>query len=1366
MKHYLLFLLCFAYSSITFGQNLVTYDFTSQPGDQASTNPSSTAANMFASAITRGTGVTASAASNTMSSNNWTTGTIDLNDYYELTLTPLGGYALDLDNLNFRERRSNTGIRNFEVRTSLDGYSASYFSTAVPDDNLERNQTFTFPAAFSSITSAITIRIYGYNAEAATGTWQLRNNSTTNNFSITGSVSSTSPPDINLNFDDTGYDNIAQGSDNNVVFRVFAQVSTADATLNQVSLRTTGTYASSDVKANGFKLWYSTDNFLNAADTEIASVGSVSGNGETITFTGLSQSLLTSTFNFLFVTVDIDASATLSNTIQIDNTTIADFTFAVPSNKTGTSNTGNLHTIVGLQTGTVSTSLCVTSTESEPINVPFTYVPTSTYTGTTFLAQLSDASGSFLSATTIGSVTSDDSGSQTISATIPANTPQGSNYRVRVISSAPSVDGADNGSDITIDLLNVSITPSTTQTLEEFQNGDLITANESHAVQARRWKYATSSGGPYTNFLGADPTERPYFETNGTYYIVVETEFTCGKSSVSNEVQVNVSDFLGTRLFPGDLVIIGWDLNTSSGAGSGDDEFVLTNLVPLTQGTTFQVVNATYENGAVDNVRQDQWQDTKIMEFTYKLATPLAAGSTISFELPVDFTSPAANIRINNVVVPASTLEGVRLSSEETGSGGVNVSSSGADQIFITQGNLQGTDFDGYVLFGMTHLSDWIDFSIPVSTPRTSRTPNNIKCLNISHPTAVGGSYYSPSALRNGSQREILASIINMANWTDIATSSTGRDIPASIRTNTFTITPNTIAEIEWIGGNSGTNDDNWFNCQNWENFYVPNRRQDVIMTTTAVDGSRINVGAFFSDEYNDLAEVRNITLEEQRLVINDARTSQLNIYENLLIRNNGFLDMQDAIDFVEDGTINIRGHWTNEIGTAAFQEGQSLIVFEGGGNQVITTAGGEESFFDVVINTGGGVTLNNEAIITTFTDGANIRGGNVEFITGNIFSNNSAHSVTFTEEATYEGASKTRHIRGAARRISDKVEDFIFPIGKNGVYRPAIVHTQSGGSITTFFAEYYDNGYGTYNPVISPLAFVSQVEYWMINRESGLANAEVTLSWGPTSFVKNPASLAVAHWTDEVVNPVGEEWVSRGQSFLGTGFFSGTTHTQDIITGGAGPSTLEGRIRSAQTITAFSPFTLGSIDFTNLLPVTWLSFDAKYNQEQQTVLLEWATASETKNQSFMIERSENGTDFQEIGTQNGAFNSNAVQKYQFLDFEPLRAKTYYRIKQMDIDGNSSYSNIKMVEVSSQERVGITHYQTQTILYANLEQATKAKINIYDIRGNNLGVFDVVLEKGQNQIPLPIQTLSKTIYLYKIELENQSDFVSGKFLVN
>jgi hypothetical protein len=84
----------------------------------------------------------------------------------------------------------------------------------------------------------------------------------------------------------------------------------------------------------------------------------------------------------------------------------------------------------------------------DPLTVQFS--TNGTYnTGNTFTAQLSDTSGSFASpAVIIGSISSTASGS--INAVIPASTPAGTAYRIRVVSSDPVFTGRDNGTDLTV----------------------------------------------------------------------------------------------------------------------------------------------------------------------------------------------------------------------------------------------------------------------------------------------------------------------------------------------------------------------------------------------------------------------------------------------------------------------------------------------------------------------------------------------------------------------------------------------------------------------------------------------------------------------------------------------------------------------------------------------------------------------------------------------------------------------------------------------------------------------------------------------------------------------------------------------------
>ncbi len=101
-----------------------------------------------------------------------------------------------------------------------------------------------------------------------------------------------------------------------------------------------------------------------------------------------------------------------------------------------------------LTTGTISPlAYIVSSTTSSPIDVPFTLTGTM-YTGNVVTAQLSDASGSFASPVVLGTAITTTTGS--INGTIPAGTPTGSGYRVRVVSSNYALTAADNGTNILI----------------------------------------------------------------------------------------------------------------------------------------------------------------------------------------------------------------------------------------------------------------------------------------------------------------------------------------------------------------------------------------------------------------------------------------------------------------------------------------------------------------------------------------------------------------------------------------------------------------------------------------------------------------------------------------------------------------------------------------------------------------------------------------------------------------------------------------------------------------------------------------------------------------------------------------------------
>ena len=100
------------------------------------------------------------------------------------------------------------------------------------------------------------------------------------------------------------------------------------------------------------------------------------------------------------------------------------------------------------------------------------------------------------------------------------------------------------------------------------------------------------------------------------------------------------------------------------------------------------------------------------------------------------------------------------------------------------------------------------------------------------------------------------------------------------------------------------------------------------------------------------------------------------------------------------------------------------------------------------------------------------------------------------------------------------------------------------------------------------------------------------------------------------------------------------------------------------------------------LLPIELTDFTG--SQQGHAVKLEWTTASELNNDKFIIERSSNGDDFDAIGIVSGAGTTEIVHNYQFFDQAPAGGINYYRLKQVDLDGAFTYSQMIVVEVSGE----------------------------------------------------------------------------------
>jgi len=99
-------------------------------------------------------------------------------------------------------------------------------------------------------------------------------------------------------------------------------------------------------------------------------------------------------------------------------------------------------------------------------------------------------------------------------------------------------------------------------------------------------------------------------------------------------------------------------------------------------------------------------------------------------------------------------------------------------------------------------------------------------------------------------------------------------------------------------------------------------------------------------------------------------------------------------------------------------------------------------------------------------------------------------------------------------------------------------------------------------------------------------------------------------------------------------------------------------------------------------LPVELIHFNASYNEQNKNVDLDWITASEFNNDYFIIEKSMDANVFSHVLMLEGAGNSSTLKHYSSVDSEPLNGVSFYRLKQVDFNGDFSFSDIVSVTVN------------------------------------------------------------------------------------
>jgi len=122
-------------------------------------------------------------------------------------------------------------------------------------------------------------------------------------------------------------------------------------------------------------------------------------------------------------------------------------------------------------------------------------------------------------------------------------------------------------------------------------------------------------------------------------------------------------------------------------------------------------------------------------------------------------------------------------------------------------------------------------------------------------------------------------------------------------------------------------------------------------------------------------------------------------------------------------------------------------------------------------------------------------------------------------------------------------------------------------------------------------------------------------------------------------------------------------------------------------SLTSFSTFGYLGATHNGALPLQFLSFTAQWSATDKVDLLNWVTAEEINVKSFEVQRSANGNVWYEQDSLSANQSPAQSHSYQWTDTHPLSGLSYYRIKQIDNDGRSTFSIIRKIDNSNENSV-------------------------------------------------------------------------------
>lgn len=163
-------------------------------------------------------------------------------------------------------------------------------------------------------------------------------------------------------------------------------------------------------------------------------------------------------------------------------------------------------------------------------------------------------------------------------------------------------------------------------------------------------------------------------------------------------------------------------------------------------------------------------------------------------------------------------------------------------------------------------------------------------------------------------------------------------------------------------------------------------------------------------------------------------------------------------------------------------------------------------------------------------------------------------------------------------------------------------------------------------------------------------------------------------------------------------------------------------------------------------------------------VMLSWSTSIEENTASFVVERSENGIDFTNIGSVQSVGNSKAIREYNFLDVVSKGEVVFYRLRQMDVEGTYSHTNpitLHRKTVNNFMVARMTSPNTSNAFTATLDAFKNGDVfyELRDLEDNVIFSSVSTIKSGLNDISIDLSPLKPNIYRLFLRMDKEEESI-------